>query len=235
MSKPMSDERLADLDSYADADLPDSHERDRVKELIREVERQKAQESVFQTSLDRETDGHGSALLRALKAEADNAALHKRVAELERRMKHGYVIKMPNGSLGIAIETAHGNNFSILPVGSSIVELTRELERQKARAEKAEAKNKPLEQSVFEMKAWVAELQDCLKKAEAENDELSKRAGEAEKLSVRLYSQGYGRGHDDTVEGVYIDVLPCDEETYFRDEVLCITREAADAARKGKE
>ena len=113
--------------------------------------------------------------------------------------------------------------------------LTSENESLRQRVEKAKAKNKPLEQSVFEMKAWVAELQDCLKKAEAENDELSKRAGEAEKLSVRLYSQGYGRGHDDTVEGVYIDVLPCDEETYFQDEVLCITRKVADAARKGKE
>ena len=69
----------------------------------------------------------------------------------------------------------------------------------------------------------------------AENAALRQRVGEAEKLSVRLYSQGYGRGHDDTVEGVYIDVLPCDEETYFQDEVLCITRKVADAARKGKE
>ena len=38
-------------------------------------------------------------------------------------------------------------------------------------------------------------------------------------LIVRAYTNGYGRGHNDTVESVYTDVFPCDQDTYFAEEV----------------
>ena len=38
-------------------------------------------------------------------------------------------------------------------------------------------------------------------------------------ILVRAYTHGYGRGHDDTVEGSYTDVLPVDMDTYFAEEV----------------
>ena len=40
-----------------------------------------------------------------------------------------------------------------------------------------------------------------------------------EALIVRAYTNGYGRGHNDTVESCYTDVYPCDQDTYFAEEV----------------
>ena len=39
------------------------------------------------------------------------------------------------------------------------------------------------------------------------------------KLMVRLYNSGYSAGHDATVEGGFVDILPADMDTYHAEEV----------------
>jgi hypothetical protein len=40
------------------------------------------------------------------------------------------------------------------------------------------------------------------------------------KLMSLAFSAGYQRGHEDTVEGQFVNVHPSDQKTFFRDEVI---------------
>lgn len=42
---------------------------------------------------------------------------------------------------------------------------------------------------------------------------------ETKELLTRVYTAGYKRGHNDTVEGTYADVLWSERNTYFLDDV----------------
>ncbi len=48
-------------------------------------------------------------------------------------------------------------------------------------------------------------------------------------LLIRAYTDGYGRGHNDTVEGDYVDILPCDRDTYFAEEMTDWISEQGDS------
>ena len=58
-----------------------------------------------------------------------------------------------------------------------------------------------------------------------ENGELRERVAALEEQQVWLYNQGYRAGHNDTVEGCYTDVFPCDMTTYHADDVAELMRE----------
>jgi hypothetical protein len=45
-------------------------------------------------------------------------------------------------------------------------------------------------------------------------------------LMTRIYNSGYAAGHDDTVEGMYTDILPVDMELYHLDQVAEIIKES---------
>ena len=52
-----------------------------------------------------------------------------------------------------------------------------------------------------------------------------------EELS-EIYAEGYKAGHNDTVEGQYIDVLPCDRNTFFAEEVNQLIEEILEARKE---
>ena len=45
------------------------------------------------------------------------------------------------------------------------------------------------------------------------------------KIALRLYNSGYNRGHNDTVESSYIDILECDMENFHQEECLEIVQD----------
>jgi hypothetical protein len=51
-----------------------------------------------------------------------------------------------------------------------------------------------------------------------------KRIAELEAAIVRLFNAGYAKGHDDTVEGCYVNILQCDEHSYHREIVAEMTQ-----------
>jgi hypothetical protein len=48
---------------------------------------------------------------------------------------------------------------------------------------------------------------------------ISRRLLRLNALMVRIYNTGYQSGHQDTVEGVYFDILDRDKDTYHQDVV----------------
>ena len=50
-------------------------------------------------------------------------------------------------------------------------------------------------------------------------EQKDKRIAELEGTLIWLYNQGYHAGHHDTVESVFIDLMPVDMETYHDDVV----------------
>jgi len=52
---------------------------------------------------------------------------------------------------------------------------------------------------------------------EGQKKAADKRIEQLEAVLIRLYNSGYRAGHEDTVEGVYTDVLPVDMDTYHDD------------------
>lgn len=68
--------------------------------------------------------------------------------------------------------------------------------------------------------AWCREIeklfpQYCAGRGDAAADYIERQR----RLMTLIYTIGYKRGHHDTVEGAYIDVLPLDQETYFDEDV----------------
>ena len=86
------------------------------------------------------------------------------------------------------------------------------------RAEKAEAewdcKSGSETCSLYQEKGYPCyrHLHHSFEKLEQENKRLLD-------VSVKLYTQGYMRGHDDTVDGCFTPILPVDEDTYFKEDV----------------
>ena len=55
-----------------------------------------------------------------------------------------------------------------------------------------------------------------------------KRIEELNRLAIYLYNSGYHAGHEDTVEGGYTDVYPCDMHTYHDDIVAELIQEQSE-------
>ena len=64
-----------------------------------------------------------------------------------------------------------------------------------------------------------ARLSEEVLHREAKIERLEKEVERLQGLTVWMYNQGYGAGHNDTVEGCYTDVLPVDKFTYHDDVV----------------
>ena len=70
---------------------------------------------------------------------------------------------------------------------------------------------------------WGEEWRDCC--GDGMILTLAQEVDKLRKLSCILYTQGYGRGHNDTVEGDYVHIYPQDEDDYFSEEVEQIIEE----------
>ncbi len=51
------------------------------------------------------------------------------------------------------------------------------------------------------------------------------KSGVSLELATRLYNAGYAAGHDDMVEGVFVDLLSVDVDTYHADVVSQLLKE----------
>ena len=74
----------------------------------------------------------------------------------------------------------------------------------------------------------LAEVGGHARELQERANDLTAERDAALKLLVRAYTQGYMRGHNDTVEGGYVDVLPCDEDSYFAEDVAEWKQEQGD-------
>lgn len=81
--------------------------------------------------------------------------------------------------------------------------------------------NEPYDESVIaeniELQAQVAELSTGSLKGMVDVLHDDKRKLQAQ--IIRIYNSGYHAGHEDTVEGMYTDIYPCDMDTYHTEEV----------------
>lgn len=74
--------------------------------------------------------------------------------------------------------------------------------------------------SVDECVSGMCELQ-------TENADLLARVARLEEFAVYVYNSGYRAGHHETVEGRYIDIHPCDMDSFHAEDVRNLLEQAA--------